>query len=99
MGGKLAFVLLMIDDAKLLMVKMLRTPLNPLLTSQKNVYKYTFSKKMEGESNENFILSYFNSISLIASLCLNFLDVATLAFQNERKLVRLPLKFLKSPFL
>ena len=38
-------------------------------------------------------------ISLIASLCLYFLDVATLAFQNERKLVRLPLKFLKSPFL
>lgn len=98
MGGKLAFVLLMIDDAKLLMVKMLRTPLNPLLTSLK-MFTNVFSKKMEGEANENFILSYFNSISLIASLCLDFLDVATLAFQNERKLVRLPLKFLKSPFL
>ena len=98
MGGKLAFVLLMIDDAKLLMVKMLRTPLNPLLTSLK-MFTNVFSKKMEGEANENVILSYFNSISLIASLCLDFLDVATLAFQNERKLVRLPLKFLKSPFL
>ena len=98
MGGKLAFVLLMIDDAKLLMVKMLRTPLNPLLTSQK-MFTNVFSKKMEGKANQNSIFSYFNSISLIASLCLDFLDVATLAFQNERKLVRLPLKFLKSPFL
>ena len=98
MGGKLAFVLFMIDDAKLLMVKMLRTPLNPLLTSLK-MFTNVFSKKMEGEANEDLILSYFKSTSLIASLCLDFLDVATLAFQNERKLVRLPLKFLKSPFL
>ena len=66
----------------------------PFADVTKNVYKYTYSEKWREKQ-----MSYFNSISVIASLCLDFLDVATLAFQNERKLVRLPLKFLKSPFL
>ena len=53
MGGKLAFVLLMIDDAKLLMVKMLRTPLNPLLTSLK-MFTNTVKPVLEAAASNYF---------------------------------------------